>query len=254
MNLVGSTTNGNITAGMLVDMTDTVTATGSIGQGNPAGLSAIIATGLSPATAFAIADRGSLGATVINGAAVMLRHASKGLVSVTDIAPARSGILLSSTGAADAAVSDQHVRTYHKTGTTWVIAEDRIVSNTHALGNTQQTVHVMSYSNVHWKRNPVLDALRHAARPSAAWIPLPPEGTTQGSAISTMSSWDRMSVPSKPSAMIACDDACVGGGGEALDPLRSEMRHHVSAKLHRPSMAQAQPSISSTSTGLPVRR
>src|SRR5260221_1971178 len=216
MSLVGSTTNGSITAGILVDLTDTVTVSGSLAPALPPQVkgrlipqaAAVVVPTIRPAAAFAAADQGTPTVAVFNGASVRIRKMSSGVLSVADVNATTANN--AGTGGTNPSSGQQHVRTFHRSGTAWVIDEDRSVSDESTADGHRHTEHVLSYSNVHWKRNLSQDSLRLAARPSRDWMPLPPESATGTGAFASVAHGP-FSAPKGPSALIACDDQCVGG-------------------------------------------
>lgn len=228
MALVGTTQNGDVTAGWLVDQDTPVTISES--RDTPGGLvasraAAAVDAGAVARRAFvravALAERGSPQLAVLNGTPVKVDVSAPGRLTITDddaldqtaiVTPPAKATARSQASRREAG---KHARTFVKVDVDdegnplarngkrtlgrklWVLAEDRNEVDVDDGVRTIHQEHVATFTRVKWYRNPVRDASRRAARPTTDWIPLP--GTTPGG--SAASTRNTTSVGHGPSAL-----------------------------------------------------
>ena len=225
LDLVGSTANGDITAGLLVNTADTlVSSQSAVAAGNvtmsasrlplPGGANGS-EPAVAPATAFARAAFGMTLATRLLSVPVHIRGTGNGTILVEDDpAGDAAGVMRQSAPSADAK-GEKHTRKYKKLQDSWVLTEDRSESTTDDAHGHHQTVTVAAFKNVTFHRNKLKDARRRALRPTTDWIS---RGTThtvglQRSPVGSPSlSRSSLRVPDHASRMVICGDECAGTG------------------------------------------
>jgi pimeloyl-ACP methyl ester carboxylesterase len=237
MGFVGSTANGDITAGVLMDESDTTQASASkISPTSPVSASRSAVNPSARAAlqdAIARAQRGEEVPTAFAGIAVRLRSAGVGrLVMEDDISqlgddaaarPGNAGVRLPDVLRPISSTATRS-RTFEHKSVGWVLAEDRAVIKQVHSDYTSTMEHVTTWSNTLVTRNRRRDAERHRARPTTARIPLPGEaGSSPSVAPATYGAATRSIAPQAsglqgPSYFVACDDQCSGGGGGTSYP------------------------------------
>lgn len=228
MAYVGTTANGDITAGILVDTYDTTTYGSSVSPppGASGPLASRSAVGEIPlGSAITLAVRGGQYPTRFNGVPVSLRFVDPSHFVMTDAAERDIAELSAQNGGS---AMTRHTRTFVRGAGKWVLAEDRVEMD--ASDGTHRTHHeqVTTWSHVRWYINAAMDALRHKARPTTDWIPLASTSASQRAApqptgaryalhasqpVATQQGDSRpfRGSPFVPRAMIECGDACLGG-------------------------------------------
>jgi pimeloyl-ACP methyl ester carboxylesterase len=188
MHIVGSTQNGDVTAGAIVDLADTTTVQSSSITAAGAGSYRTML-----ADAAAKAERGSPQTVKVAGGAITVALIKGNTLQVTDTID--SGV-----SAADNNASSKHFSIYNKVGHLWLLAE------IHTEIDAQDTKHklhqeqVMRLKHLRFFRNREADAARRALRPTTEWIPLPPSNGT----VSAM--------------LVVCGDECNGGSSYVAGP------------------------------------
>jgi hypothetical protein len=218
MQYVGSTQNGNVLAGMLVNTSDTIQISANLvpASGGVTQL-ASTTTSFSRAVAAVTAGGGSQQATW-NGQRVSVALTDPATLTVTDVSdPGPSTAVIATSNEASSqgvASSSKHVRKFVRATEDqngngardddpdgpaikqkgkpnlkklWVLSEDSISTDDQTTERVLHHAQVMTYTHVKWFRNAARDAERHAARPTTEWIPLPPEALVPG----TGASFDR---------------------------------------------------------------
>lgn len=234
MNLVGSTANGDITAGVLVSTADTLVSAQSVAAADAPGLFAGPARSsrlgvpgeILPAVAFAqTSSTGAVTATRLRGVPVRVQAAGPDVLVVEDT-PGDAGavVMRSSSASPGGAGNDKHTRRYRKQAEGWVLEEDRSEMDTDDSHGHRHTVTVATFRNVKLFRNRQRDARRHALRPTTDWIPLSqastvlPQGAAAGSASPSAGAslpGSAMTVPGRSNRLVACDDGCASGVSSA---------------------------------------
>lgn len=279
LGLVGSTQNGDVTAGVLTDQVDTIPVSTSRSAPNSGPLfSRAPDGGPSFEGAIARAEHGGAQQTSLHGVPVTVEVTASGRLVVTDDGGAGSTPTLraersaAASGSATPAAGEatgKHVRTFarldaddegnsldhHGKATQrrkqWVLAEDRSEVDEDNGTRTLHQTHVMTYTNVRWFRNRARDAARHAARPTADWIPLANAGSggaapsrapagEHGPLAAAAAPPTRLRVPSRgPNRIIVCDAECQAGYTPPPPP-----NYGIDPGCGREIMAQVNPASS----------
>ena len=235
MGFVGSTANGDITAGVLMNVTDTTHASASrISPTSPMAASrSVLGQSVRAHLGDAIdrAQRGEEVPTVFAGVGVRLKSGGVGRLVMEDDISQLGGDVGAPPGQAGVRLPDAlrpisstatRARTFVQKPVGWVLAEDRAVIRQVHNDHTSTMERVTTWSNLQITRNPVLDAERRLARPTTARIPLPGEvGSGSAPAASSAvarSMSPRALGPNGPSFLVACDEVCSGGGAGASYP------------------------------------
>jgi pimeloyl-ACP methyl ester carboxylesterase len=214
MTLVGSTANGNVDAGWLVDIHDDLATSQSV-QSGASGVTRM-RTGARPSAghAFALAERGEVAETDINGIHVSVRREAVGKVVVTDVEDRLA--MRSMTSAGDGTTTVKHSRTYRKEKTKWVISEDVTEVDEEDSRGKRHHETATRFTKVRYVVNASRDSLRRVARPTTEWIPLPAVGAAQGTntlrAASGQTVRGTVASPARANRAVMCDEACQGGG------------------------------------------
>lgn len=225
MDLVGSTANGDITAGLLVDLADTIVFSQSVSTAGTPQLSAnrtplsassvgAGASDTSAARAFARASKGEKIRSRLHGIDIDVRASPDGAIVVEDVATGSTVGSLSA-GAVSPTKGDRHTRKFRKHGSGWILEEDRAEFDADDERGRRRMANVTTYSNVKVHKNAKRDAERHALRPTTDWIPRVGGTPAQPSTFTTssaMNSRGAMLVPRGPNRIEVCGDVCAGGG------------------------------------------
>lgn len=209
MTLVGSTANGDITAGWLVDIADTIVSAQSLQTGTAGATRQLITIDqkLMPAAAFAAAQRGEVRTAVLNGIEVRVRWDPAGLIVAED---ARDQAEMTPDGNTGRFSSTRahHERRYRRFAKHWVLVEDASDIEIEDVHGKRHHRIATSLSKVRYFINARKDSARRAVRPTTDWIPL--AVTTSASAASSAQPGFRLA-PTTAHRFVACDESCQGG-------------------------------------------
>ncbi|MCY7379159.1 MAG: hypothetical protein LH467_07480 [Gemmatimonadaceae bacterium] len=237
MDLVGSTANGDITAGVLVSIADTLASSSSVGTMDTPGLSPDqarssrfgIPSEVPAAVAFARASSsGEIVAARLHGIPVRIRLAGRTVLVVEDVpGDASAGIMRSSSTASATSSRDKRTRKFVKRSEGWVLEEDRSEVDFDDEQGHRHAETVTTYRNVKIFQNPQRDAHRRAMRPTTDWIPRShnsevrlEEQAARAIGFSSGAGLSRgaMAVPGQARRFVVCDDGCAGGGSPPPTP------------------------------------
>jgi pimeloyl-ACP methyl ester carboxylesterase len=225
MELVGSTADGDITAGYLVDQYTSIALDQSLSS-TGARLSRDETARATPSQrnaeevskAFARADEGRATSVVFNGVPVTVRGVGAGLVAVEDVDGGTVEDAANGTAASGERTStrSRRTRSFRKQEKKWVLAEERAETDLDDSHGARRTVSVTTYRNVKWFENAGRDSARRLARPTTDWIPLSTATANIGAGLpagaqSAVPGSTRLTVPTGKRHLIACDDQCTGG-------------------------------------------
>jgi len=213
MQIVGSTQNGDVTAGAMIDLLDTTTVTPSGTSVSSIGvrtnLSSIAIRGsASPNTghsrnsrsvlANAARDAEKSGAQRVNVDGRLVTVEKTDAVTLRVASQADEDESSSINTQPNALV--RHYSIYKRSGSAWELSEVRSEMDGQDARNKVHQAYVMRFTHLRVHRNPVQDAKRSTLRPTTAWIPL-----------------QSVSTSGLRSSSVQCAEECVGGysGNEA---------------------------------------
>lgn len=189
MDIVGSTQNGDVTAGAIVDLLDTTTVvqSSSVDGGQPDYRAAL-------ANAAAKAEKGQPQTVSMSGAQLKVELTKTNNLQVSELAQPE-------VDAAGSTASMKHFTLYAKQGHRWMISEIHTEVDAKDSGRQIHQEHVIRFKHLKAFRNRVADSLRRVARPTTDWIPLQPSSGTVSA------------------TLVACGDECNGGSGSISAPV-----------------------------------
>lgn len=202
MNIVGSTQNADVTAGAIVDLTDTTSVQPSaMTSGVVPSAPSAAALRRPLATAAVLAERGQPQEIEFNGARVRIELTPQSMLRVTDLGLAGATPAAIARGAAESG-KIVHSRLYKRaTQDKWLLHEVRTeVDEQSALRRVHQE-HVETFKNLRVVRNVKEDDARRVARPTTEWVPLP---APNGNIVRPF--------------LVVCGDECNGGGPSSYGP------------------------------------
>lgn len=226
MGFVGSTQNGDITAGVLIDVNDTTQGSASkVLSSGSVSASRITTFSIRPVLrdAIARAQGGAIVASVFAGLPVHVRSGGPGKLIMDDdvsqlgdeaVAPrGRSGVALAATARPISSTASR-TRTFVGSKNGWTLAEDRTTAKQVHSDHVATTERVTTWSNMVITRNRARDTARRKLRPTTDRLPLPEESSDMPTATTSglRSISPQVLDGSRPSYLIACDDQCTGGG------------------------------------------
>jgi hypothetical protein len=188
MHIVGSTQNGDVTAGAVVDLVDTTTVQSStMTEASTGGYRAMLAN------AAAKAERGSPQKIVLSSGELTVALVRSNTLQITD--DTNSGVSTTDNNA-----SSKHFSLYNKVGHRWLLSEIHTEVDAQDAKRKIHEEHVMRWKHLRFFRNREADAARRAARPTTEWIPVQPSNGTVSA------------------TMVVCGDECNGGGTYVSGP------------------------------------
>lgn len=207
MHIVGSTQNANVTAGAIVDLTDTTTVNSSatINSGAPTrpGSPQIVAR------AAAAAERSGPQDVEVDGRYLRVEVTRQQQLQLTELSGTGSEISAAPRGGV------KHWRLFDRRGSSWILAEVHTELDDDNGTRKLHESHVIKLRHTRVFRNRKLDAARAEARPSTEWMPISSSrsgvqpGSSSGSGLQPVSS----SGSGVHAMLVACGDECNGGGG-----------------------------------------
>ncbi len=220
MQLVGSTQNADVTAGVIIDLNDTtsVQPSAAIAGGTSTLASASFRRPI--ALAAASAERGKPQEIDLNGARVRV-EVTQGMLSITELGEA--GAVATAAGAGGTATA-VHSRRYQKMhDNIWLLHDIRTEVDDHSSVRAVHQEHVETFKRLRVFRNQQFDNARRAARPTTQWIPLASSaGSAQFLPVSRLAPGSTPPGSSPPGTarpfLIYCGDECSGGSPPDYSP------------------------------------
>lgn len=204
MDIVGSTRNGDVTAGMIVDLTDTTSVHSNAMVAG--GATAQPTSRRTLARAAVEAERTGPQMITVDGRQLKVELTKQQQLQVTDVSSSGAALMTSS-GAGQMRGGVRHSRLFKRFRNTWLLSEVHTELDDDNGKRKLHQEHVMTLHRMRVLRNPSRDSLRAAARPSTEWMPV----ASGGGGIKPM--------------MVACGDECNGGGyvNPGPQPLGSDL-------------------------------
>lgn len=191
MHILGSTQNGDVTAGAIVDLTDTTSvpsyATVAGGTVDQTALRSTLARAAKQAA------RTGPQSVAVDGRHLIVEVTKQQQLQITDVSSSDAAGTASGT-AAPAQGGVKHFRLFKRINDKWLLSEVHTELDDDNGKRKLHEEHVMKFHHIRVFRNAHRDSVRAAARPSTGWMPV--------------STGDGLIHP----MLVACGDECNGGG------------------------------------------
>lgn len=201
MDIVGSTQNGDVTAGVIVDLTDTTSVQGNVMVGGAVVTAKTTRVDERHTLARAAGDAERTGPKIvsIDGRQLRVEVTKQRQLQLTDVSSSGAALTISKGTAPIQGV--KHIRLFKRNRDLWLLAEVRTELDEDNGKRKLHEEHVMTLSHMTVARNVQMDSARAAARPTTEWMPVAKGG---GGGPQPM--------------LVMCGDECNGGGSFPTGP------------------------------------